>query len=84
MIIPVIENSELSKILNNNQHLDYFILIGASQPSGNKAIEKTVLNIINLVPRPKKAYSIIYINTLAAKPSRYFRSFGLAIFRVLC
>ena len=77
MIIPVIENSELSKILNNNQHLDYFILIGASQPSGNKAIEKTVLNIINLVPRPKKAYSIIYINTLAAK--NCFEDFKKAI-----
>jgi hypothetical protein len=66
MIIPVIADSELSKALHINQPLDYFIFIGAKQPSGSKGIEKTVLNIIHAIPRPKRAYSIIYINTLAA------------------
>ena len=69
MIIAILADSELAVKLNNHQELDYFVVMGAKQPSGNNGIEKTLLNIIHLIPRPKKAYSIIYINTLAAKNS---------------
>lgn len=69
MIIALPADSELSKQLKDNHHVDYFIFIGAKQPHGYKSIEKTLINIIHLLPRPQKAYSIIYINTLAAKDS---------------
>jgi len=69
MIVTLLADSESSKKVNNGQTLDYFIFLGLKQPSGNKSIEKTVLNIIHLLPRPKKPFSIIYVNTLAAKNS---------------
>lgn len=69
MIISVLADSELSLKLSHQRALDYFIFIGAKQPTGNNAIEKTLLNIIHLLPRPKKPYSIFYINTLAGKNS---------------
>jgi len=69
MIISVLADSPLAKQLIKHNHIDYYIFVGLKQPTGAKSIEKIILNIIHLIPRPKRAYSIVYINTMAAKES---------------
>lgn len=69
MIVSVLADSPLVNQLAKYQYIDYYIFIGAKQPNGPKSIEKIILNIIHLIPRPKKPYSIVFINTLAAKES---------------
>lgn len=69
MIVSILADSPLAKQLFKYLCIDYFIFIGAKQPTGAKSIEKIILNIIHLIPRPKRPYSIVYINTLAAKES---------------
>jgi len=64
MIISILPHTPLSTKLNNVRHLSYFIIIGARQPS---SIEKIILNMIHLIPRPKAAYAFIFINTAAHK-----------------
>ena len=64
MIISILPHSPLSTKLNNARHISYYIIIGARQPG---SIEKIILNIIHLIPRPKETYAIIFINTGAHK-----------------
>ena len=64
MIIPVLPHTPLSTKLNNSHNLRYYIVIGANQP---RSIEKIILNIIYLLPRPEEPYLLIYVNTLAHK-----------------
>jgi hypothetical protein len=67
MIVSVLADSPLANQVAKYQYIDYYVFIGAKQPNGAKSIEKIILNIIHIIPRPKKPYTIIYINTLAAK-----------------
>jgi hypothetical protein len=69
MIISVLADSPSAKQLIKHLSIDYYIIIGVKQPNGAKSIEKIILNIIHLIPRPKRSYSIVYINTMAAKES---------------
>lgn len=50
MIIPILPHSPLSHKLNNSQHISYYLIIGTNQPL---SLEKVLLNIIHLMPRPK-------------------------------
>ena len=74
MIICVKPYTPLSTKLNNSRHHRFFVVIGARQPD---SIERIVLNIVHLIPRPSKDYTMVYINTGASKDA--YKDFFTAV-----
>lgn len=74
MIICVKPHTPLSTKLNNNRNHRFYIVIGAKQPD---SLERIVLNIVHLIPRPIQDYTLVFINTGASKDA--YKDFFTAV-----